>query len=717
MPLAPYEIEYAESVIGRKLTKEELVLLEAEWSEHCSYKSTKAYLKELKKEAPWVLVGPGRDAGAIKLFDDVALVARIESHNHPSAVDPYNGAATGIGGIVRDVLSLGAKPVLLVDVLYLGSLKTGISRWLASGIIKGISDYGNRIGVPTATGFTWFSKSYERQPLVNVACVGITHPDKILPGRVEPGDPLIIVGNSTGRDGFLGSSFASKPLEEEENLAAIQVGNPFIEKLIIDALTEAYEKGLLKHVKDLGGGGLATAAVETAANNNVGVVIHLDRIHLRENDLSAFEILASESQERMLVVPKSSKIGEILSIFDKYGIEYSVIGYFTEEKVVKMFFRGKVVVEMPVELTVTPPEVKREISKPENDTKKFRPPRISIKEAFLKVISSPRVSIKKYIYEQYDWGVGGRTVIPPGFGDATVIWLRDGTLRGFAASARGNPRYTKLDPFYGAAISLVEAYRRVSAVGALPLAALDNINSGNPEKPHQHFYTVEMIKGLSWISKEIDLPIIGGNVSLYNEDENGNMIDPVTSVLVLGRVDDVRRVLPAIPSGNSYIVLVGDTRSELGGSELQEVITGEVFGKPPQIDPVIEKAISKMAVEVARKKLAKAAHVPSLGGVAVACAKMSVLGKVGMDIDASKICNCDPLEALFSESQGRILYEVEEENLDEFMEVARRYGLKATIIGRTSRDSMFRIVYNDKELLSLEISDIEERLHVLDKFM
>ncbi len=716
MPLTSFEIEYAQKVLGRKLTKEELILLEAEWSEHCSYKSTKEHLKKLKTIAPWVLIGPGRDAGAIKLFEDVALVARIESHNHPSAVDPYNGAATGVGGIVRDVLSLGAKPILLVDALYMGSLKTRHSQWLATNIVKGIGDYGNRLGIPTATGLTWFSKSYEKQPLVNVACIGLTKPERILSGKVKPGDPIVLLGNTTGRDGFLGSSFASKPLDEKD-IAAIQVGNPFIEKLIIDALLDAFDKNLLSHVKDLGGGGLGTAIVETAAQNKVGVTVYLDKVHLREPDLEPFEILASESQERMIVIPKdSNRLNELFKIFDKYEIEYSIIGHFSSEKRVKMFFKNRSVVDIPVELAVSPPRISRKVSAPVSSFEVPFPTDVDIEKTLISVLSSPRVSLKKAVYEQYDWGVGGRTVLPPGYGDSAVIWLRDGSKRGFAVSVRGNPRYVKLDPFTGAALSLGDAYRRVSAVGAAPLAALDNINSGNPEKPNQHYYTVKMIEGLAYASEILNLPIIGGNVSLYNEDEKGSMIDPVTSIMVIGKIENITKALGVVPVGDSPLVLIGKTEPELGGSEVQEVILGDVYGRPPVFRADTEKKLASFAKKVSEKELAYAAHSVSIGGIAVTVSKMAYWGNVGITLNSLAICECSPFEALFSESQARILYEVKPESLQEFLSLAQSYKLKASVIGHTLRnEKTIRVQHNGKEVIRLDLSKVSESLEALEK--
>ena len=696
MPLASEEIEYARKVLGREPSREELAILEAEWSEHCSYKSTKRLLRKLPTKAPWVLVGPGRDAGAIKLFDDVALVARIESHNHPSAVDPYNGAATGIGGIIRDVLSLGAKPALLLDALYLGYPDDSHARWLAKGIVKGISDYGNRVGVPTAAGQAWFAKTYNKQPLVNVACIGLVHPDKILEGRVEPGDIIVLAGNTTGRDGLLGSSFASKPLSgDEEDLAAIQVGNPFLEKLLIDALQEAFEKRVLRHVKDLGGGGLATAVIETAAQNSVGFRVHLDRVHLREQDLSAVEIIVSESQERMLLVPYRDSLGELLEILDKYGVEYSVIGYFTRDKRAVFLYKGIPVADLPVELAANPPTPRRE-------TSSLPPPpplprlEADIVETLLKMLRSPRIGSKTWIYENYDWGVGGRTVGVPGAYDAAVMWLRDGTLRGFAAAVYGNPRYTRLDPFRGAALSLAEAYRRVASVGAEPLAVLDNVNSGNPEKPWQHAYTAAMIEGLAWMAQSLGLPVIGGNVSLYNEDSEGNMIDPVTSVLVVGRVDDVSKALPNSLQGCGPVLLVGVTEPELGGSEAAEIILGKPAGRPPKLRPSMEKRVALLAKLLAQEQLACSAHSVGVGGVLVALVKMAIRGRRGLEVSLQTVCEkCTAFEAAFSETAARILFEVRSDDLGLVHKYAAELDVPVRTVARPIKQEKLVIKTSD----------------------
>ena len=697
MPLTPEEVGYAEKALGRRLTREELALLEATWSEHCSYKSTRELLRKLPSRAPWVLVDPGRDAGVVKLWDDVAVAARIESHNHPSAVDPYNGAATGVGGIVRDVLSVGAEPVLILDALFLGPLSDSLSLWQARGIVEGISGYGNRIGVPVAGGLTWVGEGYRGQPLVNVAAIGLLEPGAVLPGRVEPGDVIVLAGNTTGRDGLLGSSFASRPLEGgEEDLAAVQVGNPFLEKLLIDALVEAYRRRLLRHVKDLGGGGLAVAVSETAASSGVGAVVHLDRVHLREPDMGPVEILVSESQERMLLVPEPGRLGELLELLDSYDVEASVVGYFTGDGRLRFTHHGDVVVDMPVELAVNPPRPRRAWVPPPPPPALPPLPAVEPGEALLRVLSSPRVASKAPVYEAYDWGVKGRTVMAPGFLDAAVVWVRD--RRGLAAAVAGNPRYTRLSPRRGAALSLSEAYRRVAAVGGEPLAWLDNVNSGNPEKPEQHGYTVEIFEGLAWAAEELGVPVIGGNVSLYNEDAGGRMVDPVATVLVVGRVQDVSRVPPSALSGEGALLLVGaETGPELGGSELVEVLAGGAYGEPPRPRFEAERALASFMREAVGRGLIEASKSVGLGGVAAAAAKMAVRGGVGLTLRLDRVCPaCSPLEAAFSETPARVLVEVPRGRLAEAVELAARRGLWASVVGEPGGDQL-RLVHGSRE--------------------
>ncbi len=718
MPLSQEEAEHARRLLGREPSRAEIVILEAVWSEHCSYKSSKRWLRLLPVEGRDVILGPGRDAAVVRFWDDAYIAFRVESHNHPSAVDPYNGAATGVGGIIRDVLSVGAKPIALIDILYLGRPGMERSDWLAKGIVEGISGYGNSVGVPTVAGETWRLEWYDTYPLVNVACIGFLRPNELLEGRVEPGDPIVIAGSPTGRDGILGSSFASKPLEED--IAAVQIGNPFIEKLLIDAIRDAVEAGVVRHVKDLGGGGIAVAIGETAFDNNVGAEVHLDKLHLREQDMSAEEILASESQERMLLVPKKGMLKHLLRILEDHGLEYSVIGKFTSEKRIRFYHQGRLVADLPLEVFRGPPEPPRESRQPQGypDTRLVRLEEPSnYEKAILEVLSSPNIASKKWVYERYDWGVQGRTVLPPGHGDAAVLWLYElGDRRGVAVAAAGNPRYTRLDPYRGAALSLEEAYRNVVTVGGEPVAAVDNVNAGNPEKPDHYWFFEQMVRGLAWSAREHGIPIVGGNVSLYNEEPGRGMVSPVTSIVVVGRVQNVELVTglaPAEQASNYHVVYLGsETLPELGGSEYQHVTTGSVYGAPPEPRPSTEKALARIASRL-RSVLGAdvkriAVHDIAVGGLVAAAAEMALaLGK-GIMIDARRVpqrgCN-RPHEVIFSETQARLLVLAPPEHVDRIVEIAVEESVEARIIGRVGGEKLV-IEWGSRRLAELSLDDV-----------
>ncbi|AEM39245.1 phosphoribosylformylglycinamidine synthase II [Pyrolobus fumarii 1A] len=727
MPLSREELEYARKLLGREPTRAELIVLEAVWSEHCSYKSSRRWLRLLPSEGRDVVLGPGRDAAVVKAWDDLYIAFRIESHNHPSAVDPYNGAATGVGGIVRDILSVGAKPIALLDILYLGEPGVERSDWLAKGIVRGISDYGNRIGVPTVAGETWRLPWYNKYPLVNVACVGILEPRELLPGRVEPGDPIVIVGSATGRDGLLGSSFASKPLEED--IAAVQVGNPFIEKLLIDAVRDAVEHGLVKHVKDLGGGGISVAIGETAYDNGVGAEVHLDKLHLREPDMTPEEILASESQERMLLVPHRGELGRLLKLLESYGLEYSVIGEFSGEKRIRFLYRGDTIVDLPLEAFRGPPEPPRESRQPSSlpDTRLVRLPEPSdYRDVFLKVLSSPNVGSRRWVYERYDWGVQGRAVLPPGHGDAAVLWVYEADgYRGIAVSGDGNPRYTRVDPYRGAALALEEAYRNVVTVGAAPIAAVDNINAGNPEKPEQYWFFEQMVRGLAWAARELGTPIVGGNVSLYNEDPETGMVNPVTSIVVVGRVEDVRRVYGLAPREKLErytLLLVGaDTLPELGASEYLHVVHGRVEGAPPEPRPSVERLLANYMSRLSAllAKLSEddnidytayaAAHDVSNGGLAVAATEMALAANMGFELELDKVPSrgCRGAhEILFSETQARLLLALHPDAASAAAKLARELGLRASIVGALLDTGIVRVTLSGKTLVEVDVDNV-----------
>jgi phosphoribosylformylglycinamidine synthase len=700
VPLTPEEVEEIRRILGREPTPEELAMFEAQWSEHCSYKSSRLLLKLLPTSGSRVIVGPGRDAPAVEVFPGVAVVFKIESHNHPSAVDPYNGAATGIGGIVRDILTLGARPIALLDLLYLGEPSDPHASWIARGVVKGISDYGNRIGVPTVAGDTWFDRSFNRQPLVNVACVGLARVEELVAERPRPGDLIVIVGNPTGRDGLLGSSFASKPLGEDvdRDIGAVQVADPLTEKLLIDSLAELVRRRLVRYIKDLGGGGLTTAVSEVAAEFNLGAELDLGRLHLRA-ELTPLEILVSESQERMMVVVEPGRLREVEGVLEKYDLQYSVVGVFTDSGRIVARFRGCVVADVPSRELARPRSIRRESKPPAEALIGLTPvvdlPEVSLPDAILGVLSSPNVSSKRWIYEQYDHEVGARTVVKPGYADAAVLKLDAGDRRGIAVKGDANPRYTYLDPFNGAANSVAECFRNLVAVGASPVAIVDELNAGNPEKPEQFWYFEMMLKGLAWMAGELGLPVVGGKVSFYNEDHLGRQVKPTTTIVGVGVLEDVSRVTTAdFKEVGSAVVVVGTTFPELGGSEYLYRVHGLELGEIPRPRPASELRNSSLVLELVRRGLALAVHDIGLGGLGAALAEMSVLGGVGVEVDLERVpCRgCLRVdEVVFSETQARYVIEIRAEGVEEVLRLARQVGVEVSVIGRTVASGVYRL--------------------------
>jgi phosphoribosylformylglycinamidine synthase len=700
VPLTPEEVEEIRGILGREPTPEELAMFEAQWSEHCSYKSSRLLLKLLPASGSRVIVGPGRDAPAVEVFPGVVVVFKIESHNHPSAVDPYNGAATGIGGIVRDILTLGARPIALLDLLYLGEPSDPHASWIARGVVKGISDYGNRIGVPTVAGDTWFDRSFNRQPLVNVACVGLARVEELVGERPRPGDLIVIVGNPTGRDGLLGSSFASRPLGEDvdRDIGAVQVADPLTEKLLIDSLAELVRRRLVRYIKDLGGGGLTTAVSEVAAEFDLGAELDLDRLHLRA-ELTPLEILVSESQERMMVVVEPGRLREVEGVLEKYDLQYSVVGVFTDSGRIVARFRGRVVADVPSRELARPRGIRRGSRPPAEALVGLTPvvdlPEVSLPDAILRVLSSPNVSSKRWIYEQYDHEVGARTVVKPGYADAAVLKLDAGDRRGIAVKGDANPRYTYLDPFNGAANSVAECFRNLVAVGASPVAIVDELNAGNPEKPEQFWYFEMMLKGLAWMAGELGLPVVGGKVSFYNEDHLGRQVKPTTTIVGVGVLEDVSRVTTAdFKEVGSAVVVVGTTFPELGGSEYLYRVHGLELGEIPRPRPASELRNSSLVLELARRGLALAVHDVGLGGLGAALAEMSILGGVGVEVDLERVpCRgCLRVdEVVFSETQARYVIEVGAEGVEEVLRLARQVGVEVSVIGRTVASGVYRL--------------------------
>ncbi|WP_099211739.1 phosphoribosylformylglycinamidine synthase subunit PurL [Thermococcus henrietii] len=695
----PHEEKLIRERLKREPNELEWAMLEVMWSEHASYKSSRPWLKLLPTENEHVILGPGEDAGIVRFDDKMWIVVGIESHNHPSAVEPYGGSATGVGGIVRDILCMGARPIALLDPIRFGPLEKERNRYLFEGVVKGIADYGNRIGVPTVGGETEFDESLDNYTLVNVACVGIMRPEYLIHSYVtEPGLKLILVGNRTGRDGIHGVTFASEELGEktEEDRSAVQIPDPFTEKLLIEATLEAVYTGKVKALKDLGGGGLACASSEMAGKKGFGAVIYADRVPLREPGMSPTEVMISESQERMLFAVRPEDIEEIGRIFEEYELEWTVVGETIEKPCFVVYWRGEKVADLPIELLTDVPTIEWEL-KPYSAERPVETPDVSFGEAFDLVWGSPNILSKRWVWEQYDHEVQGRTVLKPGR-DAAVLKIND--EYGLAFVADGNPNHSYLNPYHGAMGAVAEVVRNLVSVGAEPLALVDNLNFASPERPEVYWSFAETVKGLADAARAFGLAYVSGNVSFYNEVVD-RPIKPTPVVAGLGKVK-----LEGIPHGafeeGLFIGVVGLTKPELGGSELFARL-GVEGGLAPRVDLEEEKANANGILEAIRGGLVRAVHDVSRGGLAVALTEMAVAGNAGFTADLSKVPSetSSPIEVAFSESHSRYIVTFPEENLEELKGLFKHF----TIIGRTGgSDAVF--LWNGRELLRKPISEL-----------
>ncbi|MHC1563747.1 MAG: phosphoribosylformylglycinamidine synthase subunit PurL, partial [Candidatus Hecatellaceae archaeon] len=643
--LTSKEVAWIRRKLGREPNPVEWGMFDIMYSEHCSYKSSRPVLKILPSKGPRVIVGPGYDSGIVDLGDGYVAAFKVESHNHPSAIEPYNGAATGIGGIVRDILCVGARPMALLDSLRFGSLQSPHSRWLFRYVVKGIADYGNCIGVPTVAGEVEFDRSFEKNCLVNVACVGIAKKEDIILAEFKhPGDIIVLVGGSTGRDGIHGVTFASKTLSEESEAdrPAVQIGDPFMKKLLIEAVLEALKTGFVSGVKDLGGGGLTCATSEMSAKGGVGVEINLDRVHVREAEMNAYELMLSESQERMLFAVKPEGLKTVLEVFEKYEIPYSVLGKVVEGGLLKADFKGETVVNVLAELVARAPVIRRKARKPPAVQEKLKASKPSqpenLQKAFLELLSSQNIASREWVYRQYDHEVGVRTVVKPGDGDAAVLRLID-VPKAVAVTFDTNSRHSALDPFNGHAGALAEAARNLVCVGAEPLAYTDCCNFGNPEKPEVFWQFKQGIEGLALMSKGLKIPCVGGNVSFYNEDEEtGLAVKPTTTIVMVGLIEKLDHITSmGLKEAGDALIMVGTTLPEMGGSEYYHEILKFDGGKPPKASVRKEKATIKTVLKAIRKGLVKAAHDCSKGGLAAALAVMAVKGKLGLNVNLERI--------------------------------------------------------------------------------
>ncbi len=707
------ELKKVIEILGREPNEVEIGMIDIMWSEHASYKSSRPVLKILPKEGKRVLVGPGQDAGVIDIGDGKAVAFKIESHNHPSAIEPYNGAATGIGGIVRDILCMGARPIGLMDSLRFGNPEDPHTRWLIRNVVKGIADYGNCIGVPTVAGEIEFDESYSKNCLVNVGCFGVGDIDDVAPSKAEhPGHLLVLAGGSTGRDGIHGVTFASKTLsdESEEERHAVQIGDPFVKKKIIEATLEIVERKLAPGIKDLGGGGLTCASSEMAEGGNTGVVVHVDKVFTREPNMTPYEIMLSESQERMLYEVPPENLEDVKKIFEKYELNYAIVGEVTNSGRVIVKNNNEIVADLPVEILADPPVIIRESKEPKriNEIKSHPKPDEphNLRDALLKVVSSPSIASKEWVYRQYDHEVGVRTVSKPNDSEAAVMRIL-GTNKAIAIKSDGNALTTYADPYWGAAGSLVEACRNVASTGAEPLAFVDGCNFGNPEDPEVFWEFEQAIKGLADIGSALGLPCVGGNVSFYNEDETtGEAIKPVPVVVVLGVIDELKRNKAYSATDlTGKIILIGDTYPEMGGSEYYKVVHNIIAGQVPIVRVDEEKRNMEYVIQSIRSGLADYSIDISKGGLAAAITKLAVRSNHGIkaNLDALATNNLRTDELLFSESHARYLLVIPENKLEEAKKVAKNMNVSLSVIGDLTESNEIQIeISNNKITFTLE---------------
>ena len=689
--LSPEEYDRVRDVLGREPTFTELGIFSAMWSEHCGYKNSKRLLRLLPTEAPWVIQGPGENAGVIDLGDGLALAFKIESHNHPSAVEPYQGAATGVGGILRDVFTMGARPIAILDSLRFGDLDSGRVRYLFDGVVRGIGDYGNCVGIPNIGGEVQFDRGYEDNPIVNPMCLGLMKVDELIKGEAAGvGNTLMAVGARTGRDGIHGATFASEELSEdtEASRPQVQVGDPFTEKLLLEASLELIRSGHIVGIQDMGAAGLTSTASEMAGRSGTGVEIDTLAVPVREPDMTPYEILLSESQERMLVVAKVGHEADVRAILEKWELEAAEVGKVTDDGTFRVLEGDRVVAEIPaLPLTEGCPTYEREGVEAEDvqalrkmDLSPYEELEGSPADVFIRLLESPNIASKRWIYQQYDTTVRTGTVLGPG-GDAGVIRIR-GTTKAVAATTDCNGRYVYLEPRTGAMIAVAEAARNLVCVGALPTAVTNNLNFGSPLKSHIYYQFREAVLGMAEACKLFETPVTGGNVSFYNETD-GKAIYPTPVIGMVGILDDVDKLTRhAFQSVGDAIVLLGDNTNELGGSEYLYVIHDLVAGPPPEVDLLGERRLQHAVLAAIQKGLVKSAHDVSEGGLACALAECA-LGD-GEALLGVEVTLDDPLPTaalFFGEAQGRVLVSCHSKNAEKLQQLARDHGVPSRVIG------------------------------------
>ena len=709
MSLQEHETRHIKNKLKRKLTKTELQIIAAEWSEHCSYKSSKKHLRMLPTTGPKVINEKGYDSGVLDVGDGYVVTVHIESHNHPSAVEPFGGAATGVGGVIRDILSTGTRPIAIFDGLRFGDIENDShAKWLFKNAVTGIADYGNCLGIPTIGGEVEFDKCYKKYALVDVAAVGFGKKDRLIKNHAVVGDLVVLIGGSTGRDGIGGSQFASDSLESEDR-SAVQIPDPFIEKLIIEAILEARNEKCINAMKDLGGGGLSCAVSETAESLGIGIELDVNNVHTRESGLFPDEIMISESQERMLVITNKKKIKKLTEICEKFRIKCSVIGHVKKDKMMHVKKGRKTLALLPADFVARAPLLDRKKSKPKYiekiKIKNIRKKNSDYSKIILNLLSSPNIASKHWVFRQYDHEVGIRTVVKPGF-DASVLRLDNGKF--LSVKIDGNPKHCYLNPRDGAIGCFEEACRNVVCTGAKPIGMVDHLQFGNPEDPEIFWTFMESLEGLTDFAKFLKIPCVGGKVSFYNETPEGP-IKPTPLIGVLGIINKTP-LHPTSPTPDDYLIVVGNTKNELGGSEYFEYIHDFIGGICPTVDFKSSKSNMLTVLSLIKQNLVKSVHDCSKGGISIAVSEMSILGTIGCDIDIGKSPteeNLNSEQLLFSESHSRYLLVVTKKNIKKTKQILSKNKIPFGVLGNFTSDQI-SVKHKSKRLVKINV-DVAQR--------
>ena len=710
MSLQDYERTYIKNTLNRKLTKTELQIIAAEWSEHCSYKSSKKHLRMLPTTGPKVLNEKGYDSGVLDVGDNYVVSVHIESHNHPSAVEPFGGAATGVGGVIRDILSAGTRPIAIFDGLRFGDIENDPhAKWLFKNAVSGIADYGNCLGIPTIGGEVEFDECYKNYALVDVAAVGFGKKDRLIKNHAKNGDLVVLIGGSTGRDGIGGSQFASDSLESEDR-SAVQIPDPFIEKLIIEAILEARNENCINAMKDLGGGGLSCAISETAESLGIGIELDVDNVHTRESGLLPDEIMISESQERMLVITNKRKIKKLNNICDKFRIKCSIIGHVKNDKMMHVKKGAKTLALLPANFVARAPLLDRKKSKPEylQKIKTFKKTKdiLNYSKIVLRLLSSPNIASKHWVFRQYDHEVGIRTVIKPGF-DASVLRLDNG--KHLSVKIDGNPKHCYLNPRDGAIGCFEEACRNVVCTGATPIGMVDHLQFGNPEDPEIFWTFMESLEGLTDFAKHHKIPCVGGKVSFYNETPSGP-IKPTPLIGVLGIIDK-NPLQPMPPRSDDNLIIVGNTKNELGGSEYLEYIHDFIGDICPTVDFKTSKSNMLIVLSLIKRGLIRSVHDCAKGGISIAISELSISGDIGCDIDIAKSPsekNLNYEKLLFSETHSRYLLVVSKKNVKKVKEILSKNKNSFGILGSFTGDQI-HITHKSNSLVKISVNKAQRK--------